>query len=373
MIHRIWELMGRKLAGEASPEELRELEGLLRAHPDQHFPAETITRLWEQARATSADAESAAAHVRHILRMQQKGIPIGQVTEDDHVAYLLEEHPKRKVYRYMWMAAAGLLLLTAAAWWLFLLPQENQHKVLAGRSAANEVSTRNGSRTRIQLPDGTHVWLNAGSKLSYDKNFGNGLREVTLTGEAFFDVEKDAEAPFIIHTAKIDVKVLGTTFNIKSYPNDRTTEATLIGGVIEASLRDRPDEKIRLRPSEKIVVINETSSFEHLPAGKTARQRAEAPILSVQRLTYYKPESDIIVETSWIDNKLVFREESFAELALQMERWYGVTIQFRNKAIKELRFTGIFESETIQQALNALKMTAAFNYNIQGNVVIIDQ
>src|SRR5437588_18774 len=87
----------------------------------------------------------------------------------------------------------------------------------------NEFFTQNGSRTNLVLPDGTRVWLNAGSRITYDKNYGITLREVGLTGEAFFDVAHNSGKPFVIHTARIDIKVLGTRFNVKSYPLDKTT------------------------------------------------------------------------------------------------------------------------------------------------------
>ena len=123
---------------------------------------------------------------------------------------------------------------------------------------------RQGSRTHLTLPDGTMVWLNAGSRLSYGKNYNTATREVNLTGEAFFDVAHNTQKPFLIHTARIDVQVLGTSFNVKSYPTDRTTEATLIRGSIEVSIKDRPSEKIILRPDEKLVVANDDELLHRL-------------------------------------------------------------------------------------------------------------
>ena len=96
--------------------------------------------------------------------------------------------------------------------------------------------------------------------MTYDKNFGKNIREVNLTGEAFFDVTKDSSHPFIIHTNVIDIKVLGTEFNVRSYPNDANTETSLIRGKVEVTVKNRANEKIYLEPNEKLVVANDNSA-----------------------------------------------------------------------------------------------------------------
>jgi ferric-dicitrate binding protein FerR (iron transport regulator) len=224
------------------------------------------------------------------------------------------------------------------------------------------------------LPDGTTVWLNAGSKLSYNKNYGNNLREVSLTGEAFFDVVKSAKKPFIIHTGKIDIRVLGTAFNVKSYPGEKTIETSLIRGSIEVTFKDRPAEKVILKPNEKLIVAN-----EEIPVAlkkQSIRQNKE-PIVAVSHLNYVKSDNSI-AETAWIQNKLIFQDKSFKDLATEMERWYGVSIRFDNSQRDTLRFTGSFENETIQQSLDALKLAAGksvpdFHYTIRGNEIMISK
>src|SRR2546423_14261851 len=103
-----------------------------------------------------------------------------------------------------------------------------------------------GSRSKLVLPDGSTVWLNAGSKLTYNKDFGNNIREVSLVGEAFFDVMHIPDVPFVIETPTAVVKVLGTSFNVKAYPNETTTETSVIRGRVEISPRQRPGEKFVL-------------------------------------------------------------------------------------------------------------------------------
>jgi transmembrane sensor len=215
------------------------------------------------------------------------------------------------------------------------------------------------------LPDGSRVWLNASSDLTYDKDFGKNLREVNLVGEAFFDVVKDPAHPFIIHTKVIDVKVLGTKFDVKAYPNDAYTETSLIRGSVEVTVKNRPNEKHYLKPNEKVSVANNIG--ERLE--KVTKSR---PLILTESLTYYHADNTII-ETSWVDNKLVFQEnETFKDVALKMERWFGgVNISFADEDVANYRIYGSFTTETITQALDALHEAFRFNYKRTGNNILI--
>ncbi|NLR66443.1 FecR family protein [Chitinophaga varians] len=354
---RIWELMARKLANEATADELQELSALLRDNPDTELPAGLVDELWQKTAAATSEDSAMAAHDRHISRMQAMGIPIGHVPAETPIP-LTAIRSRRP---YLWAAAisTGVLLCMAAWWWTSAKKNSN--------AITSEVTTRNGSRTSIQLADGTRVWLNAGSKLSYSKDFGKGDRSVTLSGEAFFDVAKQADHPLVIHTETMDIRVLGTRFNVRSYPEDKTTEASLITGSIEAIIKHNAT-RIILKPSEKIVVLNQLPAVARSAKAQTAK--AETTV-TLSHVSYYAAQTTAITETSWMDNKLVFKDESFTELAQQMERFFGVKVRFDNPQLQQLRFTGIFEQETVQQALSALQLTAAFRYEIQNDTIII--
>jgi ferric-dicitrate binding protein FerR (iron transport regulator) len=222
----------------------------------------------------------------------------------------------------------------------------------------------------IRLPDGTSVWLNAGSKLTYEKDFGENIREVNLTGEAYFDVVRNVQKPFIIHTKALDIKVLGTRFNVKSYPDEKTTETSLIKGSIEVTIKNRRADKIIMKPNEKLVIANEAP--EETRSAERKRSVVNAPIITLSHLNYFSIDSTII-ETSWVENRLVFEDESFAELSLKLSRWYGVHFHFNAPEIEKLRFTGNFKEETIHEALSAMKITATFNYKIDHNNIEISK
>jgi ferric-dicitrate binding protein FerR (iron transport regulator) len=250
----------------------------------------------------------------------------------------------------------------------FFFSRESKIIPAPKQEAKFEVSTKYGSRTDIQLPDGSKVWLNSGSTLTYDKQFGKEIREVVLSGEAFFDVVKNAEKPFIIHTTSMDIKVLGTRFNVKSYSGDKLSEATLIHGSIEVSLKKRASEKILLKPNEKILVMNDQVVREG--TSTLVKNRPPDPIIAVQKLNYDSKDSTVI-ETSWVDHKLIFKNESFEDIAIKMERWFGTHVEFEDPALKQERLTGSFTTETIEEALNALQISTKFTYLKRYNTLII--
>ena len=285
---------------------------------------------------------------------------------------LISREIRRHWLKKWWLPVTGI----AATVSLFLVIR-NLHSTTAGVktsktgietnvSAISQVTTKAGSRMRVQLPDGSSVWLNASSYLSYGQEFGRTIREVNLTGEAFFDVVKDASRPFIIHTKTIDVKVLGTRFNIKAYPDEATTETSLLKGSVEVTIKNRNNQKMNLKPNQKIVVTNNM-----IVAGSEEKAPVAQALVFLQPLTYY-PTDSAITETAWVNNILRFQEnETFGEVALKMERWYGVTIHFADEEVAGYRIYGSFTKETISQALEALHFGFKFNYKIEGNDITI--
>ena len=364
-----WSLLSRRLSGDATDSELAELDQLLRASPELHYSVQPLTDIWRAA-GVADQAAGREAFERHLQRMEELGIEFNRLQPDQSVTRRVR---RRRIFR---ASAAGLsivavIILGGRA--LFpantvglqpTAPDSRQYVPLS------EISTRYGSKTTLLLPDGTKVWLNAGSKLTYDSAFGKNLREVSLSGEGYFDVVKNKEKPFIIHASRMNVKVLGTEFDVKSYPSDKTSEASLIRGSIEVTLSDQPRKKVILKPNEKIVVDN--YKFASQLAETVDNPRHPSPVaeipksIAVKNLTYENKTGEVI-ETSWVENRLVFQDESFEEIARKLERWYGVTIRFGNEKLKENHLTGSFTNETIRQALEALKFTAEFSYAIDSN------
>ncbi len=351
-----WVLFSKKLSGEATDTELKVLESLISEHPEWQYAIQNLEDLWKH-QASKDYTQEEDAYLLHQYRMNEMNIPFG------NAPVIQAKNRKRKWY---W-AAAALVIVSVAGFVLLKSQSGDARDKNPIAREENEVSTRRGSKSRVQLPDGTIVLLNGGSKLSYTREFGKELREVTLTGEGFFDVKEMKDKPFIIHTSSINIKVLGTVFNVKAYPEDKKTETSLIRGSIEVTMKNRPNDKLILSPNEKLVVENELISKKET---EQRDSKYSPPAIAISKLKYSSGDSTV-AETQWVDNKLVFNDESFAEVVLKMERWYDVEIELNDPKLQQKRMTGNFEKETIDQALEALKLTIPFRHEQTGNKIII--
>lgn len=214
-----------------------------------------------------------------------------------------------------------------------------------------------GERKNFQLPDGCMVTLNGGSKMHINEHYGISSRDIYLEGEAFFDVKHNKELPFIVHTSAMDIKALGTAFDVKAYPDEKITEASLVNGLVEVTLKADKNYKVMLHPNQKVQWKEPESNPE--PGEKT--KIAEKSV--VQDIT--RTDEGAVKETAWTQNKLVFAHESFEEIAVLLERWYGVRIEFEDDSVRHYRFTGSFEKEKLSTVLLFLKESKNFNYDIQ--------
>jgi ferric-dicitrate binding protein FerR (iron transport regulator) len=228
-----------------------------------------------------------------------------------------------------------------------------------------------GERKSFQLPDGSKVMLNAGSSIKISKDFNHKFREILLEGEAFFDVAHNAQKPFIIHTLSMDVKVLGTIFNVKAYTADKIEETSLLSGSVEVTIKNKNNQKIILHPNEKIILPVDFAADpgQKQPAIKPVEVKAES--YKISGLTH-NPVDSSLDEVSWVENQLTFNGNSFDEIAVRLERWYNVSISFEDEEVKEYRFTAIFDKKNISQVLDALQLSRHFTYRTEdGNKIII--
>jgi transmembrane sensor len=372
----IWLLIARKLSGEATADELHELEGLLRQNPDAGYSKEVFNDLWQSP--VKQDRQYAENRYKELVQqIKNMGIDEGRFTQDDHfIDNEREEEVPVRSSKKSWIVAlvsAAVVISIAGSIW-FLQGSGNSSAGTAEAQIKNQISTKNGSKTSLVLPDGSKVWLNAGSQLDYDKNYGNKIREVSLVGEAYFDVVKNPERPFIIHTRKMDIKVLGTAFNVKCYPGEKTTETSLVRGSIEVTLKDR-QEKIMMKPNEKLVINNDDFAVaKEIKKGVAALDKkniaVEKPIISLSHLTFY-PADSTVIETAWVQNRLVFSGETFEDVALKMERWYNIEIEFADEKLKAEPLTGNFEKETVAEAFHALQFACPFSFAIKNDKITI--
>jgi|SRR5215203_1314812 len=368
---QFWTLLSKKLSKEASAEELQELQSILLNNPDLHHHANMLTEMWQQG-SINKGIGSEAAYMRHIMKhkdelfLEEDPIKInidGSVSETD-AGFLRAFFSRKKSLVYSFI---GLIITTGV---IYLFTQ-NRGAKLPPQQALSSVVTKNGNRTKIVLPDGSQVWLNAGSNLDYNNStFNKDLREVSLNGEAYFDVTKNPDKPFIIHTKKMDIKVLGTVFNVRSYSNEKIAEAALIKGSIEVTLKDRKDQKIVLKPNEKISIANEEPRAEPKQNKIIPANTSHIPQIVVKELKP-NPTYNIIGEIAWTQNKLYFEDETLEDIALRLERWFGKKVTIANESLKNVHYRGNYESETIEDVLSSLKLSKSFNFRIANDTIVI--
>lgn len=364
---QLWHLVARKLSGEASLEELRELEQLLRDEPELAYKIDVYTQYFENP---STEKERSIESKRSSWELTKAKLAnefpgVFTSTNDTYPATISSRKPFLK-----WLAAAGILLILATGGFIWF-----NRQVPGGQDQASneltwkEMNTMPGTRSKTILPDGTIVWLNSDSKVTYNADFGKHKREITLTGEAFFDVAHNAEVPMLVKAKNVNIWVKGTAFNVKNYPESEQVVTSLIRGSVELTTDADPDRKILLKPNEKITI-------EVKPEGKepgVAHDKTVRPPKSFYQIEKLKESTmaNVIPEISWVQNKLVFDNEPFAEIERKMEKWYNVEIIVRNKSLETKSFSGTFEKENISQALEALQLIRHFEFEVKGSKVYI--
>jgi len=282
-----------------------------------------------------------------------------------------------------WYAASLLVCFALGAVVTLYFSRETQAPQATMATTATTVSAPLGSKSNIILPDGSTVWLNAGSEIYYSSDFGIENRNLQLTGEAFFDVKSDSLNPFHVHTSGMTVKALGTRFNIKAYPDDPTMVATLEEGIIDVEIQTSSGGKItsqsvQLKPKEQLVIqktLNNAIIAKSAPdpvqkiVQKTVQKTAirQSDIKQVIITPNVKTE----LSTSWKDSKWIIRDEPLGLFAGSLERRYNLHIQFASEELYEYNFSGTFENETVEQMLTALSLAAPINYKLDKNHVVL--
>lgn len=352
---KIWILLARTLSKEASAEEVNELEQRFQEDEklQQHY--EALKKIWNVKNEGNLLPEVYAEKFRFRKILMKAERERNEEKKEEE-----ESAPMRRTWRGRMVKIVACAASVVLGCLIYFLLQEDRKPGLVAEQEV--VKVRNGSRTKILLPDGTNVWLNGDSKLWYSKSFSGRVREVILEGEAFFDVVKQAERPFIVHAGPVDIKVLGTAFNVKCYQGDKAIETTLLRGKIEVTEKMHPQKHVFLEPNQKLLV----------PANSVGVSSPEAPVAAykVIKLNSKLREEDRI-ETAWVYNRIEFRGENFEELAKKLERWYNVKIVFEDDRVKGLTFNGSFEKETVEEAFSALQKVAPFIYKIRGNEIFI--
>ena len=235
------------------------------------------------------------------------------------------------------LIAATLTILVLSGWFIYRLADEKIIRV-------PQVITLKGQKTSIMLPDGSRVWLNGGSTLVIEDGFmSDTIRSVSLKGEAFFEVKSGAERPFIVKTTDLAVRVLGTSFNVKSYTEDSRVETSLVEGRLE--LQTGSGKVIQISPGNQAVYHAQSRTLE--VRSVNAQQISE-----------------------WRNGLLVLEEEPFGEVAKVLERWYGTSIRVEKGT--DCRVSAKIQGESLREVLELLKLTSRVGYTIIDGTVVLE-
>jgi ferric-dicitrate binding protein FerR (iron transport regulator) len=267
---------------------------------------------------------------------------------DHHVS------PVRHIAVLFARIAAVLFFSVGLAWvWYTIYKQQIIH---SQQLAFSEIIVPVGEKSQIILSDGTHVWINSGSRLKYPLCFGKDSRDVVLEGEAYFDVTKGKKT-FTVNTPDARIKVLGTAFNVKAYPEDMKTQTTVVRGLVRVESRAKGIKPVVIGPDQMVVIKDKP---------KAAINKKDIESLSVLN----KVNTSSV--TSWKDQLLVFSDETFEDIAIKMERWFNMKIEIDDAKLKKDRYTGKFvNNETIYQVLEAIKVTTPISYTVANDEIII--
>ncbi len=358
----IWGLMSKGLTGNLTPEEHLELEELLDENPEwqQAYVYLKKINIHVEAAIPLLESEEETRREKAYEKLEE------QLDATSDVA--LERKQKgNKKRRIRWMAvAAGIFVLLGLVGFFIYQSAPNEGAETYVTTNPGEGVYEASSVTAVILEDGTKVWLNQGSVLECDDHFDKENRKVMLRGEAFFDVAQNADHPFIVQLKSgVHVTVLGTRFNVKAYPNSPIMETSLLSGKIALSLNESEGDPIILKPNEKARI-----NLDHLKKTVSVNKSLHKKEVQIHALKK-NPVDHKLSETAWMENRLSFNNISFGDLGYELERRFGKKITFKDKKLKEYHLTGSFEKKSLQQILEALKITTPFQYKIEGEQVLL--
>ncbi|MEF9986520.1 MAG: DUF4974 domain-containing protein [Bacteroidales bacterium] len=272
-----------------------------------------------------------------------------------------ERNISRRLVFYKWsFAVASVLLLISVSlnmidFDIFIDKViETPNVVSLASVPANQKNfyyTVKGAKARLELPDGSVVWLNSDSKITYPCRFEGDTREVEISGEALFEVVKNKNIPMVVSTNKnFKIKVYGTTFNVRSYDNDIKAVATLFNGKIDIITHNKKGEEtiIGILPNQVYEIEDKTP---------------DKPIL--------KPVDNIIDEIAWHEGRLIFDNTPLSDVIKSLERWHGTIFEVKDASILDYTITATFRSESIVQIMEMLKFCTLIDYTADKNKVVL--
>lgn len=334
------EMLSRKLSGEISVEDRKVLDKVIENNEEYRFLSIKFDQYFKRKKNFQPNTDQ-LGHIWKIII----------AADNDNIAEKFDySTPKNNLFFFnsVLLKIAGMLILLIGVGLL--------GNYLLNRNADQnfDKTVANDQKVFRMLDDGTRIWLNKNSTISFNKTFGKHKREIILDGEAYFDVAKNKDIPLFIHVGNIDIEVKGTAFNINAYRSIHEIQIALVRGSIQVTDRLNGNNKVQLKPNEKLV-------YSKMQNG----DKNDFRVLSLS-------SNLLLKDTNWAADTLVFHKEKLKDLAVRMEKKYDIKIEIKGKQLKEMRFSGTFTNETVQQALEALKLSYPLTYTIRHKLVVIN-
>lgn len=217
------------------------------------------------------------------------------------------------------------------------------NKTKNSQTAYHTLNTPKGGQYILNLPDGSKVWLNAESSLTFPDSFTEDKRQIKLQGEAYFTIAKDKARPFIIEAGGLDIEVLGTEFNVNAYPNENIVATTLVEGLVKIT---KEKNHVILKPSEKNTWNRSSGAF-------------------------ITEKTNVNTATSWKDGYFTFDETNIYDIMPQLARWYNIDVEYKENLSNKVYTGRILKRSEIKEVLNMLELTGTINFEIKGRRVIV--
>jgi transmembrane sensor len=314
------DIFERYIQNRASEDEIKRLSSWIRNNQE--------ISLWlEQQILASSSTLDNEVKMRMLRNIESE---INLEPEEDSTLYA---QSKIRLQFNKWLRVAAMFILpvlTAAGMYFYMSRQSSSTAPLV-------IAVERGQKANITLPDGSKVWLNSQSKLTYSDNFNVKKRELQLNGEAYFEVAHNPNKPFIVHSNDIAVEALGTAFGIKAYNEDNLISSILMRGKVRVTT---PDGEAILMPNDRLMY------------DKTTHQKTTGTVTNATDFT------------GWIHNELRFENESLGEIAKTIQRIYNVEIIFASEKLRNQRYTGTVNNNSLESVLNIITLTSPISFEI---------
>jgi len=327
-INHIHTIIAKSLTDELDNQELKELDGWKSASTANLSEYNDFVALWIKSGSMSMPT---AINKQNALKIIQQNTGLST---------------SRKRLISLAMQVAAVLILSVIFSGVYSYLNTDRNRQYASNPIYQEIKAAYGTQTKVELSDGTTVFLNSGSKLRFPQTFNNqDERKVTLDGEGYFSVTKNKYQPFIVEVNNLDIKVLGTTFNVDAYPDNENVKVALIEGSVLLQGRSNDGEMdLNLLPNE-VATLNRTDNT-----------------LTAKEVT------SMFKYTDWINGKIVFDNDPIETVVNKLGKWYNVDIIIADKILRNYSFTATFMDESLEQILDVLSLTSPMSYKIESSV-----